>query len=106
MKLDDVIRATTARPAEVMGLQDEVGTLRAGAFADVALFNLCAGDYTFYDVFMNARQGKQLLCNTLTIVDGQPMTRMPDPPQMPWIELSEGQRALIERRHTPGHMCC
>jgi dihydroorotase len=89
-----------------MGLQDEVGSLKAGAFADVALWKLCEGDYTFYDVFMNARGGKQLLCNTLTVIDGQPMTRMPDPPQMPWIELSESQRALIERRHMPGHMCC
>jgi dihydroorotase len=106
MPLEDVIRATTARPAEVMGLQDEVGSLKAGAFADVALWKLCEGDYTFYDVFMNARRGKQLLCNTLTVIDGQPMTRMPDPPQMPWIELSESQRALIERRHMPGHMCC
>jgi dihydroorotase len=106
MPLDDVIRATTARPAEVMGLQDEVGSLKAGSFADVALWKLCEGDYTFYDVFMNARQGRQLLCNTLTVIDGQPMTRMPDPPQMPWIELNDSQRALIERRHTPGHMCC
>jgi dihydroorotase len=106
MPLDEVIRATTTRPAEVMGLQDEVGSLKAGAFADVALWHLCEGDYMFYDVFMNARKGKQLLCNTLTVIDGQPMTRMPDPPAMPWIELSESQRALIERRHTPGHMCC
>lgn len=106
MPLEDVIRATTARPAEVMGLQDEVGSLKAGVFADVALWKLCEGDYTFYDVFMNARGGKQLLCNTLTVIDGQTMTRMPDPPQMPWIELSESQRALIERRHMPGHMCC
>lgn len=106
MSLDDVIRATTTRPAEVMGLQHEVGSLKAGMFADVALWQLCEGDYTFYDVFMNARQGKQLLCNTQTLIAGQPMTRTPDAPQMPWIELSDSQRDLISRRHTPGHMCC
>lgn len=106
MSMDDVIRATTARPAEVMGLQNEVGSLKTGAFADVALWKVCEGDYTFYDVFMHARKGRQLLCNTLTIIAGQPLPHVSDPPPMPWIELSDDQRALIERRHTPRHMCC
>ncbi|MCS6847700.1 MAG: amidohydrolase/deacetylase family metallohydrolase [Anaerolineae bacterium] len=110
MSLEEVVRATTIRPAEVLGLQDEVGTLKPGAYADVALFKLCKGDYTFYDVFMNARKGRQLLCNTLTIVNGQPMARTPDGPTMPWIELTEDQQALIARGHTPKAMahpgCC
>ncbi|MEZ4663107.1 MAG: amidohydrolase family protein [Caldilineaceae bacterium] len=38
MSLPDVIYAATARPAAVMGMQDEVGTLKPGALADVALF--------------------------------------------------------------------
>jgi dihydroorotase len=109
MPLEDVVRASTARPAEAMGLQDEVGTLKPGAYGDAALFKLCEGDYTFYDVFMNARTGKQLLCNTLTVLNGQPMARVPDGPTMPWIELTEGQQALVQRGHTPGamtHACC
>ncbi|MFN4294147.1 MAG: amidohydrolase/deacetylase family metallohydrolase, partial [Thermoflexales bacterium] len=90
-------------------LQGEVGTLRPGAYADVALFKLCEGDYVFYDVFMNARKGRRLLCNTLTIVNGQPMARAPDGPTMPWIAPSEDQRALVARGHTPTAMargCC
>ncbi len=106
MPLADVIRATTERPAQVMGLQGQAGTLKAGANADLALWNLCEGDYTFYDVFMHARKGRQMLCNTLTIIAGQPLPRASDPPAMPWIELSADQRALIERQHTPRHMCC
>jgi dihydroorotase len=109
MSLDDVVRASTVRPAEAMGLQGEVGSLKPGAYADVALFKLCEGDYTFYDVFMNARPGKQLLCNTLTVLNGQPIDRVPDGPTMPWIDLTEGQHALVSRGHTPGkmlHGCC
>lgn len=109
MSLAEVIRAATCRPAEVLGLQGEVGTLRPGAYADVAVFELCEGNYTFYDVFMNARAGNRLLRNALTILNGQPLATMPDGPTMPWIELSEGQRTLIERGHTPhamAHGCC
>ncbi|MCB0140344.1 MAG: amidohydrolase/deacetylase family metallohydrolase, partial [Caldilineaceae bacterium] len=38
MSLPDVIYTATARPAAVMGMQNEVGTLKPGALADVALF--------------------------------------------------------------------
>jgi dihydroorotase len=110
MSLDRVVRACTSRPAEVLGLQGEVGTLKPGAYADVALFRLSEGDYTFYDVFMNARKGRQLLRNTLTVLNGRPMECVPDGPTMPWIELTEGQRALVERKHTPAALaeggCC
>jgi dihydroorotase len=101
MSFPDVIRAATARPAEVIGLQHELGTLRVGALADLALFTIQEGRFPFYDVFMNMREGRQLIRNTLTIANGRPLPRTPDAAPAPWIELSEGQRALIERGHTP-----
>jgi dihydroorotase len=101
MSFPDVIRAATARPAEVLGLQHELGTLKVGALADLALFTIQQGHFPFYDVFMNMRAGTQLIRNTLTIANGRPLPRTPDAAPAPWIELSEGQRALIERGHTP-----
>lgn len=101
MSLPDVIRAATVRPAEVLGLQDEIGTLRVGAPADVAIFTLEQGDFPLYDVFMQPRAGRQLLRNTSTWIDGRELSRLPDGPMAPWMALSEGQRALIERGHTP-----
>ena len=101
MAFPDLIRAATARPAEVLGLQHELGTLKVGALADVALFTIQPGHFPFYDVFMNMREGTQLIRNTLTIANGRPLPRTPDAAPAPWIELSEGQRALIERGHTP-----
>jgi dihydroorotase len=101
MSLEDVIRAATVRPAEVLGLQHELGTLKIGALADVALFTIQEGRFPFYDVFMNMREGTQLIRNTLTLANGRPLPRTPDAAPAPWIELSEGQRMLIQRGHTP-----
>jgi dihydroorotase len=101
MSFPDVIRAATVRPAEVLGLQHELGTLNVGALADLALFTIQSGRFPFYDVFMNMREGTQLIRNTLTIINGRPLPRTPDAAPAPWIELSESQRALIDRGHTP-----
>jgi len=102
MSFTEVIRAATIRPAEVLGLQHELGTLRPGALADVALFTIQQGRFPLYDIHMNMREGTQLIRNTLTIANGRPLPRLPDDAPAPWIELSESQRALIERGHTPG----
>ena len=101
MSFAETIEAATARPAQVLGLQNEVGTLKPGALADIALFRIESGDFTFYDVFMHARTGNQLVRNTLTIVDGRELPVTADDPSAPWIELSENQQALVERGHTP-----
>ncbi len=112
MTLEEVIAAATIRPAQAMGMGDEIGTLNPGALADVALWAIDEGDFTLYDIHMNARQGKQLLRNTGTIINGREMAHSSDDPPMPWIELTEAQQALIERGHTPAAMsqqecaCC
>lgn len=110
MSLEDVIRASTVRAAEAMGLADEVGTLRVGSLADVALFEILEGDFPFYDVRMLQRNGKQLLRNTMTIINGRELARTCDGPTAPWIELSEGQQKLVELGHAPDKLavthCC
>ena len=70
MSFEEVIRAATASPALVLGLQNEVGTLKPGAYADIALFDLLQGDFPFFDVALNQRNGKTLIRNVLTIVNG------------------------------------
>jgi dihydroorotase len=101
MNLEDVIHATTARPAQVMGLAKEIGSLGVGMLADIALFTLERSNFPFYDVHMNMRCGHELLRNTLTIVGGSELLRLSAPPPAPWIALSDDQRALIARGHTP-----
>jgi dihydroorotase len=104
MSFEDVIHAATVKPAQAMGLADYVGTLQPGAAADVALFTIQEGDFTFYDVFMNEKKGRHMIRNTVTLARGREMARVPDGPTAPWIELTEAQRALVERGHTPDAM--
>jgi len=91
MSLPDVIERATSRPARAMG-RKELGTLRPGSTADVALFALEEGSYTFHDVFMAARSGKDRLVNTATIRNGKPMTPRAERPLASWAVLPEHQR--------------
>ncbi len=69
MSFAEVIEAATSRPAALLGMQNEVGTLRPGAYADIALFEILEGVFPFYDVSMTPRQ-RALIRNTLTLVNG------------------------------------
>jgi dihydroorotase len=92
MSLPDAIERATARPARAVRRPD-MANLRPGAPADVAVFALEEGDYTFHDVFMAPRQGKVRLVNRATIRAGKPMARRPEPSLAPWAALPEHQRA-------------
>lgn len=101
MALPDVIRAATSRPAQVMGMAGEVGTLKPGARADVAVFALQRGRFALYDVFMNRRDSTQLLRNTATIVGGRVLPRLAPEPPAPWMSPTESQRRLVREGQTP-----
>ena len=97
--------AATAKPAKAMGLTSEVGTLKPGTLADLALFRVAQGDYTFYDVFMNPYKGTQLLCNTMTIIEGQVLPNHKEKLPAPWVQLTDQQLTLIKRGHRPSDWC-
>ena len=91
MSLPDVIERATARPAAAMRRPD-LGTLTPGSSADLALFRIEEGEFTFHDVAMTARTGTTRLVNTLTLIDGAPLARLPERPLAPWADLPEHQR--------------
>jgi dihydroorotase len=99
MSLPDAIERATARPARAVRRPD-LASLKPGAPADVAVFALEEGAYTFHDIFMTPRTGKVRLVNRATIRAGKPMARRPEPPLAPWAVLPEEQRAGGNR--TPG----
>jgi len=96
MSLDDVVERATSRAARAMN-RPELGTLRVGGPADVALFRLREGSFTFYDVAMAPRQGKVQLDNTLTIARGRKLERRPERPLHPWAAIPERQRSAGAR---------
>jgi dihydroorotase len=71
MSLADVIRAATATPARVIGREGELGTLKPGAIADVAVFELERGDFEFRDNDGNILVGHKRLTPFLTVKDGE-----------------------------------
>ena len=114
MSLSEVVEASTVRSAQVLGLEREVGTLRPGSRADVALFGVLEGSFPLQDIHGNVREAGRLLRNTVTLVGGRELDRMPLPPGAPWtdepiwpdvqIPFTEKQRALREQGRTPDAM--
>ena len=104
MTFEEVIRAATIRPAQVMGLASEIGTLKVGALADVALFTLEKGEFPLYDVHMETRVSDTLIRNTLTLVNGREMAYLPDGPMAPWMDISDRQQEILDRGHDPETM--
>lgn len=111
MSLPDVIRAATTRPAEILGLDRETGTLRPGSIADIALFRLLEGQFPLYDIWGEMREASRLLVSTLTIKGGRPLPKLPPDAPAPWAEhpiwpaaqipFTERQQAFRDRGHTP-----
>jgi dihydroorotase len=77
LSLPDVVARATSHPAAAMGRPD-LGTLRPGSPADIALWRVEEGKFTFHDVTMSARTGNVRLTNTLTLLDGLPMAKLPE----------------------------
>jgi len=96
MRLPDAIERATARPARAVRRPD-LATLKPGAPADVAVFALEEGAYTFHDVFMTARSGRVRLVSKATIRAGKQMAPQPAQPLAPWAELPEYQRTGADR---------
>jgi dihydroorotase len=85
--LSEVVAATTARPAELIGEAGRLGTLAAGAVADVALFELERGSFRFVDTAGAERSGTHQLRNTMTLIAGREVERVPAAPAAPWVDL-------------------
>ncbi len=122
MTLPEVIRRATSEPARVLGMDDEIGTLRIGARADLALFRLLEGRFPLYDQTEAVREARHLLFNTLTIVAGRPLEQRGPLSRPAWLDWAmaggfepsgvapggrshrEFQRKLAEWGHVPAVM--
>jgi dihydroorotase len=91
MSLPDVIERATSRPAVAMR-RPNLGTLAPGSAADIALFRLTEGEFTFHDVHMSPRSGSVRLESTQTLVDGVPLPRLPERELHVWSDRPEHQR--------------
>ncbi|GAA2581235.1 amidohydrolase/deacetylase family metallohydrolase [Dactylosporangium fulvum] len=98
LPVEEVVAATTIRPARALGLPEGVGTLAPGAPADVAVFRVEDGPFELVDVHQQRRSAKQRLVNEATYIAGRLLPPLlPEPPR-PWIPLTPEQRQALNRR--------
>jgi len=71
MPLDQVIARGTSNSARMLPAFKDLGTLRVGAAADVAILELRQGEFEFVDNYGNKRIGKQKLFATATVFGGK-----------------------------------
>ena len=122
MSLPEVIRRATLEPARVLGMDDEIGSLRSGRRADLAVFRLVEGRFPLYDQTETMREGRYLLVNSLTMVGGRVLPDRGPLPRPDWLDWAmaggsepsgvraggrsyrEFQRKLTEWGHVPAVM--
>ncbi len=71
LSLEEVITMATLHPARAIGYEGKLGTLKPGAVADVAVFELQRGAFEFRDVDGSVMTGTQKLVSTLTLCGGK-----------------------------------
>ena len=79
MPLSEVIRRTTQTPARFLGRQDELGTLKPGAIADITVLELQQGEFPLVDAEGHWEVGHQHLEATHVFRSGRPVAVLPRP---------------------------
>jgi dihydroorotase len=100
MPIEEVVRAVTVNPARAIGAASQSGSLEVGRRADLAVFELEAGDFVLYDTYLEPRHVDRLFVNRATLVAGEPLPPVAAAPPSPWIPSTEQQRALLGRATT------
>jgi predicted amidohydrolase len=70
MPLEQVVSLTTSAPAALLGQAGKIGTLNAGANADVAVIRIEKNETTFIDCMNESIKAEQLIVPVATIVGG------------------------------------
>jgi dihydroorotase len=71
VSLEDVVEMSTARPAKILKREQELGTLRVGSVADIAVLERREGRFVFEDSYAGTRTGDTLLVAAATVRRGE-----------------------------------
>ncbi|MBT3342416.1 MAG: amidohydrolase/deacetylase family metallohydrolase [Gemmatimonadetes bacterium] len=88
--LTDVVRQCTTAPAASIGRSDELGTLREGTIADLAVFDCQEGEFEFRDIRDVRLVGDRSLVPSLTVRSGT----VYDPLELAAERAADRQRAM------------
>jgi len=70
LSLDEVVKKTTEVPAKILGLDEQVGTLKMGAAADAVIFEMKRGDFIFRDTVGSVEKGNEVLEPIVVVQSG------------------------------------
>ncbi|MDE0625715.1 MAG: amidohydrolase/deacetylase family metallohydrolase [Bryobacterales bacterium] len=71
LTLEDAIQRVTLNPSRIFGAIGQLGTLREGAEADIAIFSLRQGDFRLTDALGQTRTGRRMLRPVATVKSGR-----------------------------------
>ena len=71
LSFEEIVAQTTVNPASAIGREKDLGTLRPGSTADISVFDINEGDYTFTDSHGHQEQGPLLIEPAVTMRGGE-----------------------------------
>ena len=70
MSLSDAVAASTSKPASVLGMEDEIGSLAPGMSGDAAVYDLREGRFVWFDSAGHSIDGKLRLDTFMSVRAG------------------------------------
>jgi dihydroorotase len=71
LSLERIVEMSTTRPAQVLGRSEDLGTLRVGTVADIAVLERRTGRFVLEDSYDTTRVGEELLIAAATVRRGE-----------------------------------
>jgi dihydroorotase len=71
LSLDEALTKVTLTPAKLLGIDEELGNLRKGSIADVSIFELKKGNFSFLDTVGKVVVGNRLLKPAAVVKGGK-----------------------------------
>lgn len=102
--LPEIIARATSAPAAVLK-EPQLGHLKVGNPADIAIFRIESGEYVFKDAANMERKSDKLLVNTATFVDGARLEAAKETPMHPWVVRDLTMVAALNEKGEDVHMC-
>jgi len=78
MKLEDIVKAVTATPAQLMGESERLGHIGEGAASDVAICRIKGKEVLFRDTLGDERKGKKVIEPVMVLKNGEYIYTSPD----------------------------
>jgi dihydroorotase len=72
ISFEDAIRMTTSKPAEILGMSDEIGSLSIGTTADISILDLVEGEFLFSEASGTTKAGSQAIKPVMAVRNGVP----------------------------------